>query len=121
MRSPFKKQARPCTASDARFLFLLLLGREPNSDAETEPFLELSFFGATKRVLLSLPFTQTVIDPFMLGRRPMQKHWASTEAELIAGAAKSHFGVKLDATSASNWPQCLAVCLQSERGQKAFL
>lgn len=121
MRSPFKKQARPCTAEDARFLFLLLLGREPNSDAEIEPLLELSFFGATKRVLLSLPFTQTVIDPFMLGKRPMQKQWGTTAAKLIAGAAKSHFGVKLDPTDSSKWPQCLADCLQSERVQKAFL
>lgn len=121
MRSPFKKKARPCTPADARFLFLLLLGREPHLDAELEPLMGLSFFGATKRLLLSASFAQSVVDPFLLGKRPMQVQFSAEQANLIAGCAKVHFSTKLSNTHSGCWPQCLAACLETDRAQRAFL
>lgn len=121
MRSPFKKKARSCTAADARFLFLLLLGREPRLEAELEPFLELSFFGATKRLLLSPTFAQSVLDPFLLGKRPMQKTFTADQANLIAGGAKTHFSIRLTENEAKRWPQSLLACLGADRAQRAFL
>ncbi len=121
MRSPFKKRARPCTSSDARFLFLLLWGREPYSEAEIAPLVELSFFGATKRLLMSPVFAQSLIDPFLLGKRPMQTNWDAEQAKLIAGGAKSHFSLTLTASQSSRWPECFTACLGSERAKKAVL
>ncbi|MBO6505229.1 MAG: glycosyltransferase [Kordiimonadaceae bacterium] len=121
MRSPFKKKARPCTPQGARFLFLLLLGREPHLDAELEPFLDLSFFGATKRMLLSAIFAQSVVDPFLLGKRPMQVQFSAEQSKFIAGSAKVHFSAKLTEAQSGRWPQCLAACLEMDRAQRAFL
>lgn len=121
MFTSFKKKSKACTRDDARFLFLLLLGREPFSGAELEQLVALSFFGAAKRMLLSPNFTQTVIDPFMLGKRPMQLRFAATQANFIAKKAKTHFSVKLSETNAFGWPQCLQACLGAERAQRAFL
>ena len=72
MLKSFIKNGKNCTTDDARFLYLLLLGREPFSAAETELMSELSFFGATKRLLLSQEFFHATITPFFIGKRPMQ-------------------------------------------------
>lgn len=120
MLKGFIKKAKNCTTNDARFLYLLLLGREPHSPAEAAQLTEQSFFGAVKRLLLSPEFRQALIDPFFIGKRPMQVVFDEVQGKLVRQGSKTHFKMNGNAPL-GQWPQCLASVLQAERAQKAFL
>lgn len=117
----FQKKRKRCTQADARFLYLLFLGREPVFPAEVDLYSELTFFGALKRILHTPQFSRSVLAPFRLGKRPMQLELSEEQSGLILSGTQSHFGVQLLPEQYKRWPQCLSAALYSDRLQKAFL
>ena len=120
MLKGFIKKGKNCATEDARFLYLLLLGREPHSTAEAAMLTEQSIFGAAKRLLSSPEFFQSLIDPFFIGKRPMQVMFDEQQASVVLRGSKDHFNTDRN-TISDQWPQCLASILQTERGQKVFM
>ncbi len=117
----FTKKKQNCTEADARFLFLVLLGREPHSPAEIALLTDHSFFGAMTRVMRRSEFFHAAIGPFFPGKRPMQIAFNEDQTKAIASGLKTHLDVKESSGNHGNWPQCLEVALDGERAQKAFL
>lgn len=119
MPSWFRSKKQQCSGADARFLILLCLGREPYMDAECDIYSEMTLFGACRRILGSRSFTQTLFDPFTLGKTTMQFALSDDQASLVKTGLARHFPV--EGTFTTCWPQCLHAAMQSRRFQKAFL
>lgn len=115
------KKSATCTAEDARLLLLLCLGREPYLPAELDTYTDQSFFGALKRTLRSAAFTHTVLDPFVIGKRPMELAFNNEARQLIEQGLSQHFGINNETASSGRWPAILLEALSAQRFQKAFL
>lgn len=121
MLKAFKKTKTVCTSEDARFLFLLFLGREPYVAGELETYTDQSFFGALKRLLRNPAFSHSLFDPFVLGKTPMRLRYSTEQLATVEAGLHQHFGLSSTAKPGDEWLAHLSGALAASRLQKAFI
>lgn len=121
MLKAFKKTKTTCTNEDARFLFLLFLGREPYVLGELETYTDQSFFGALKRLLRNPAFSHSVFDPFVLGKTPMRLRYSTEQLATVKAGLHQHFNLSSTANPGDEWLTLLSAALAASRLQKAFI
>ena len=121
MLKAFNKTKTTCTSDDARFLFLLFLGREPYVAGELETYTDQSFFGALKRLLRNPAFSHSLFDPFVLGKTPMRLKYTTEQFAAVEAGLRTHFGMRSTANQDDEWLTILLSALDASRLQKAFV
>lgn len=116
----FKRKPTNCTEKDARFLFLLCLGRAPLDSDEISPLVGTGFFASLKLLLGKQETRLSVLARLDLGKQPPHASLSEQELGDLTAGLQAHFGLP-PFSKTLHWLDVMEAAAAAPRFERAFL